>query len=732
MADEPPASSPPDDRPPTGRGSKPADGVEGGRAPYPTLSGTGFYKPLPAAGRFGRLVSGFGLFMGRRLALVVRDDHAYLILMAAVVGVASGFAAALLLTWIEWAYQLFPRPEAGTWLRWAVVVGVPALGGLVAGWLQHLSVRYLDAPVLGGVTEVIAAVDRNGGRLEGRRGVVLGLGTGITIGSGGSVGHEGPMVAIGATAGSVVARFFGLRARRHVAMVGAGCAAGIGASFNAPLAGVIFTVELIFGRGTGGSVGTMSVFIPLIVAAVAGTFTSHAIFGPRPEFLVEVSGSGSALELSFVVLLAVAAGLTGSAMTRMVTATRRAFVSMRAPGWLKPAIGGLGVGLLAAASSNAVLGSGRLTVDAALHGNLLWSAAFILLGLKLVATALTVGSGGFGGVIMPALYVGSCLGVLVAALAGLVLGEGASAPEAYALIGMGALLGAVFQAPLTPIVMIFELTHNYGIILPLMLGCILASLVTRRIDGHNLFERLLRDQGIVLRHEAEGEIMKRGRVSTLMRPVSGVLTRGALLDEVRTAVLEPEPRTCFVVDMEGAVVGSIEPVGFTRRLLSGELHPEATAVVAMESSRLTFLYGDDTLAGAMLAFARTRQEALPVVDRQRKLVGELRRGDLIDHYSENVLGKEEGVVQVAGGAHSPDGEVGLSAGVILERTVVGRAGAGKTLVELDLRGRVGVVVLEWRRGEEVMALDPRAPLREGDVLAVVGTRGAILQSRELL
>ncbi|MCX4246193.1 chloride channel protein [Paraliomyxa miuraensis] len=693
------------------------------------LQATGFHKPLPPAGRLYRIWQMLGLLLGRRLATVIRDDHVYLILMAAVVGVTAGGASGLLLLWIESANDLFIGRFGGV-LRWTIIIAFPVLGGLAAGGLRLLAVRLLRTRLVVGPMGVIEAVAKHGGRLDGMGAVINGVGTGVSIGSGGSCGHEGPSVAIGAAVGAVLSRFLGLRLRRHVAMVGAGCAGGLAAAFNAPLAGVIFTVELVFGGSIGGNVGTMSVFIPLIVAAVAGTVTSHAIFGPRTEFELPVHGSASLADFGFYLLLAIAAGVIGAGMARAIIYAEGRFVVLRMPGWLKPALGALGVGLMAAAISSELLGPGRATVSTALQGQLGWQLAAMLLGLKIVVTALTVGSGGFGGPFMPVLYVGACLGSIIAALAHLVLGDAAQGAGAYALVGMGATFAGLMQAPLTPIVMLFELTQDYAVILPLMLGCILALLVSRRINANGLYRMQLHSRGIVLEHEAEGEVMKRGLVRELMLTPSEVLTESAELDEIRRVCVEAGLGATFVIDGEGAVVGYIDGNQLARRMLHGEIQAGSVARDLMGKRGLTLLYDSDTLAGAMMAFARAEQEVLPVVDRERRLIGVLRRGDLIAHYSDKVLGEQQEVVQVHTSG-SPDQELGLGKGIILERVVVGRRWAGRSLRDLDLRGRTGVQVLEWSRGDRLMVLDPNEPLREGDMVALAGRRDEILAAREL-
>jgi len=294
---------------------------------------------------------------------------------------------------------------------------------------------------------------------------------------------------------------------------------------------------------------------------------------------------------------------------------------------------------------------------------------------------------------------------------------------------MGAIFAATMHAPLTPIVMIFELTQDYEVILPLMLGCILAVFVARRTYPLSFFKESLRIRGVILGHEAEVEVMKRGRVGELMQPAPTVLPPGADLETIRKTSLEADMRATFIVDDQGAVIGFINGNQLARRMLSGELHAGSTAAEVM-GTVLPFLYPSDTLAGAMLASARSGMELLPVVDEERRLLGVLRRGDLLAHYSDKVLGEQEEAVHLHGEG-APGHEVGLGKGIILEHLVVSRRWAGRSLAALDLRGSTGITVLEWLRGDAVQQLDPKQALREGDVLAAVGTREQFLKARLL-
>jgi CIC family chloride channel protein len=694
-------------------------------------SRTGFYKPLPATHAAVRVWEEFGLRVGSRAAAVVGDDHLYLLLMAVIVGVAAGATAGLLLLWIARAAELFPLVgEAFPSYGWIYLILAPALGGLMVGGLRWLARRWLgDIPE--GIPAVIEAVGQHG-KLKGSAGGVLGVGTGLTIASGGSAGHEGPMVAIGATVGSVVARFFGLRMRRQTTMMGAGCSAGLAAAFNAPLAGVIFTVEVVFKRNVGGNVGTMSVFTPLIVAAVAGTFTSYAIFGERSELIPsgDLGGGHLLMEMTFFLALAVFAGLLSPAMSRVILFLGDVFARMKIPSWIKPGLGGLAVGLLAALLFDELLGASREVLSDALHSKLFWQVALALALLKILATALTMGSGGMGGVFMPSLVIGGCLGTVVHALASLVLGDDVSAPAAYALVGMGAYLGATLRAPLTPIVMIFELTGDYGMILPLMFACILSAFVAGRIEKDNLFDLTLRKRGStrVLDGNDDVGIMYRGHVGDLMVRPDHMLRMSSSFEELQRAALVEDTPTLYLLDEHERVAGVIDSRTLAARVLRGEIDPDATAGALVTGEHPTLLVPKDTLAGAMLAFARSGRDVLPVVDSDRALLGLIERNVLMSHYSEHVLDQRDAELEIHGSA-GLDHEVNLGSGVTLERVTVGRNWAGKSLKELDLRGRVSVQVLEWRRDDELLPLDPKAPLREGDVLALAGNRDGLLAAR---
>jgi CIC family chloride channel protein len=692
---------------------------------------TGAFTALRNPSVVSRVFVRLGLILGRKMALVVRDDHVYLLILAALVGVVSGLSAGGLLRWIEVAEKLFPHPHSGPWFAF-VAICVPALGGLLAGLIRFVGERKGNH-LHEGVPAVVEAVVNKHGYLRGRDAGFVGAGTGVTIGSGGAVGHEGPIVFIGAAMGSVVARFLGLHRRRQVVMVGAGCAAGLAAAFNAPLAGVIFTIEVVFGRSAGGNIGTMSVFAPLIVAAVTGTFVSHAVFGARTEFDAGGQGLISASEMVPYLVMAVVCGLLGPLLSSALTVSARLFDKLPVARILKPALGGLLVGVMAWAFTRQVLFSGREMVHASFEGSFVWWTAGVTAVLKILATSLTLGSGAFGGFFMPSLGIGAAIGAFIHGLIAYpLLGSAAGSVSAYALVGMGGFLGSVLRAPLTPIVMIFELTHNYGLILPLMTTCILSSFVASRIQPDSVFHRALKQRGII--HEpqqAEQEVMKRGRVGELMRRGEGTIPENTTLEALRPYLDGSDALLRIVVDESGRPLGTIDARFVAERLLRGDCAGTTNVGECCRRTNLHLLRAEDSLAGALWAFASAGSEILPVVDGSQQLIATLHRSDIFSRYINDVLRHQEESVHVHTESRAVSHELGLGAGVILEQVVVGRAWAGKSLAQLDLRGRAQVQVLEWVREAKTIRIDPHAPLQAGDSLTVAGTRDGILEMRRL-
>ncbi len=326
------------------------------------------------------------------------------------------------------AGKLFEVLQHTPWYR---IVLVPALGGLAAG----MAIQFLAPEARGhGVSEVMEAIALEGGVIRGRVALVKTLASAFTLGSGGAVGREGPIVQIGAAIASKIGQIFGANSRQLTTLAGCGAAAGIAAIFNAPIAGAIFSLEVILGDFG------LAAFAPIVLASVMGTVVAQSQLGNYPSFEAPAYKFESLfIEVPLFVVLGILAGLLSVAFIRALEHSEDSFARLRAWEPLKTAIGGLLVGLIGLAVPH-VMGGGYSVMTAALFDRLPWMLLCSLIVLKLVATCITVGSGGSGGTFAPALFLGVALGGAFGQLIQILLPAHTGSPGAYALVGMGAVL----------------------------------------------------------------------------------------------------------------------------------------------------------------------------------------------------------------------------------------------------------------------------------------------------
>jgi CIC family chloride channel protein len=484
----------------------------------------------------------------------------------------------------------FEDPEGGLFamlLRapfWLIVLA-PALGALAAGAI----VRYVSPASAGhGVFEVIEAVHA---RKELRGGVAFwkSVAAGLTIGSGGSAGREGPVVHLGGAVGSALARYLSLPRDRAALLIACGAGAGIAASFQAPLAGAMFAVEIVLGGEL-----AVSSFAPIVLAAVMATVTSHSLLQETTDLRAVVWSQGSPLEIGLYIVLGVAAGFTALAYVKAIDGAHHLFDRLKVSAALKPAIGGLLVGLLGLLAPRA-LGTGLETMNAALAGQLALDALVLTLAVKLVATALTLGSGAPGGSFFPAVFCGAMLGGAFGKVVHALIPSVAAVPEAYAAVGMGAVVAGSASAPLTGVLMMFELSGSHPIVLPLLLACGIAAAQVNAILGGSLYSLQLQKKGI-----------STGQRERILRALSveQALDRVAPIAEAMpwrelVQLISDSPHTAFpVVGADGSATGLLSVREARAALLDPAL---ADVAVARDLCRLDALRlaTDDDLESAL-------------------------------------------------------------------------------------------------------------------------------------
>ncbi|MDE0744075.1 MAG: chloride channel protein, partial [Woeseiaceae bacterium] len=435
-----------------------------------------------------------------------------MLILAALLGFLAGFAS----TFFRWMIEFF---ESIFSVKGFSLAGIPPqtypfllplmpmLGGLFIG----LICKYFPNAVKeNGVHQVMYAVALNDGKVRKRTIASCAVTSSITIGSGGSAGREGPTVQIGAAVGSTIGQLLHLSTERMRVLVGCGAAAGIAASFNAPLAGVLFALEIILGDFT------IHTFSPIIIASVIGTVTGRALEGNEVTFNVPVHELVHPTEIIFYLALGMLCGIVARLFTFMYFYIQQVFEEkLKTADIYKPAIGGLIVGMISIFMPQ-ILGNGYDVMEQALTGQMFWGLAFLLVFMKIICTSITLGSGGMGGVFAPSLFIGAMVGTAFGSSVHFIFPTLSASAETYSVVGMGAVAGAVMQAPLTNILMLFELTNDYTLILPIMATCIAASYTYQRFTKHSIYMQNLLNKGINIRHGREASIMNSIKVQDVM------------------------------------------------------------------------------------------------------------------------------------------------------------------------------------------------------------------------
>ncbi|MBW2619644.1 MAG: chloride channel protein, partial [Deltaproteobacteria bacterium] len=330
---------------------------------------------------------------------------------------------------------------------------------------------------------------------------VKSLASAISIAIGGSVGREGPIVQIGSAIGSSLGQVFRVSPNRMRVLVGCGAAAGIAATFNAPLAGMIFALEIILGEFA------IATFSPIVLSAVMATAISRHYLGDYPAFLVPEYQLVSLWELIFYAILGLAAGVVAVGFTTTLYKFEDLFDLWKRPDYLKPIVAGLAIGLLGLAFPW-VLGVGYGGINLALAGQMSWWLLLMLVGVKIVATSMTIGGGMSGGIFAPSLFIGAMLGGAYGQLVHALFPEITASSGAYAIVGMGALVAGTTHGPLTAFLILFEMTGNYKIILPLMSACILATLMASQIKKESIYTLKLIRRGVNIRAGQEVNLLR--------------------------------------------------------------------------------------------------------------------------------------------------------------------------------------------------------------------------------
>lgn len=545
-------------------------------------------------------------------------DPGPFLIASLILGILVGAGAALLVMTIEQVTDFVGSAADAMGGRWVVIVAVP-----MAMFLTWAIDRWLGPGVAGGgVSDVMASLSLDAGYLPSR--LIPGkiVATGLSLGSGGSGGREGPVVLIGAAIGSAFARRSRFGQDEVRALVAAGAGAGLGAVFSAPIAGMLFALEVVL--------GSLEIrhLNAVVIVSVAASVTSQAIVGEESFLRSPAYHLDDARQLLLFALLAVIIGVMGFLFLKLLHLTERT-THPHLTKWVKPTVAGLLVGVVGLLRPES-LGTGQEFLRSLLRssdgdGRLWWILGIIAL-TKIVTTSLTHGAGGSVGSFMPSMVIGGTVGAGFAVAIGGLWTTTPIQPGAYALVGMAAMLTFVARAPLTAILLVFELTGSYGMVLPLMLASIIAAAMGERLHPGSAYTAALRHRGIHLPQHEDRDLLDTVKVQDVMTWVQTV-NQSDSIDELRTVMAGGNHHGVPVVDDAARLVG----IATLTDLPAPDAAPDTT-VRSIMTRRVITASPSMPVSAALARMASLRLGRLAVVDAAGKLVGMFRRESVVRAY----------------------------------------------------------------------------------------------------
>lgn len=556
-------------------------------------------------------------------------EGAYLTVVSIVVGLATGVGAVIFIKLLHYVHHLSfdTGRDVLALLGNYYVIALPLIGGLIVGPLIYYVAHEVRG---GGVPEVMACMAVQGGRMRRRVAFAKIVTSAITIGSGGSAGREGPMVQIGGGIGSIVGQYLKMSDERIKTLVAAGAAGGISAAFNAPIAGAMFALEILMGY-----VGLD--FSLVVLSSVSSAIVSRAFLGTSPAFAVPAHNQMSVAEMPLSLVVGILAGVVALYFVRLLYRLEHLFDDWRFPPYWKPAVGGVLVGVIGFFLPQ-IFGTSFGAMEDTLNGRLPFLLMAVLIFGKMVGTSLTLGSGGSGGDLAPLLFIGAVLGGAFGHIAHGIMPSFGTDVGAYALVGMGAVFGGAAQAPITAIMLIFEMTGDYTLVLPVMASTVISTLIYNTWNAETIYTLKVVSRGIRFRAGRDVDVMAATPVREAMThrliwvpeemTVEGFLQRSA----------EEHHEWFPVLNESGELTGVVTAQDVQKALGNGDLEAKLRDLATKELVTVT---PDDSLHDVLVRFHVRDLGHLPVVDpnNPKKLLGIISRAHVVRAYNRALIDK---------------------------------------------------------------------------------------------
>lgn len=566
-----------------------------------------------------------------------QHDDIYMVIIAVLIGVLAGLGNWLFRYLIGFFQELFYGNDSEFILStlhntpFYKIILIPAIGGLIVG-VTGMLFKFAKGH---GVPDVMKAIALNRS-ISPMVAVIKTFSSAVTLGSGGSAGREGPIVQIGAAIGSGVGQLFKFSSSRMRAAIACGGAGGLAATFNAPIGGAMFAAEVLLGEFG------IKTFSPIIISSVVATAVSRGLLGNHVTFHAPQYVLQNPIELIFYLILGLFCAVIGVFFTRMFYFSEEKIAKINVPGYLKPALGGLLLGVLAVFFRD-VMGVGYDTILEILHGHKTGLILLVLIFMKMVATVFTLGFGGSGGLFVPSLFIGAAAGGLFGSFVNFMFPEMTAGPGAYGLVAMSAMLAATMRAPLTAILIIFEITQSYEIILPLMLSAIIANVAANWMEKESIFTWILSKQGIRLKKGTEEQVLNSINVKEVMLEDIVVFDVKTHFKEVLEGIQHAN-HNYYPVLNDGYLYGVLSLDDMKSVMFEEGLDDLIVAGEMCTSSNLIVVEENENLSEALQKMSIRDLGALPVVvpeGDQYQVIGLLRRSDILLAYNKRVMSFNE-------------------------------------------------------------------------------------------
>jgi CIC family chloride channel protein len=653
------------------------------------------------------------------------NDRIYLTIIAILIGVLTGFGAVGVHHLIHFFSKLFyGEGSLVASLQhtpaWKIIL-YPAGAGLLVGPMIYLFAREAKGH---GVPEIIDAILLRGGRIKPIVAVVKALSASLSIGAGGSIGSEGPQAQIGATISSFLGRVFIKKEEYVKVLVAAGAGAGIAAAFNTPMAGALFASEVILG-----SFSVMS-FSPIIMASVAATLVSEHFLGDRIVFHIPSYTIASPYEFLFHIILGIIAGFVALMFIWTLYYSEDFFdKKLKAiPEYFRPVLGGLMLGSIGIFVPY-IMGSGFDTMTLMMSGKFSIGFVLLLLFLKLLATNITLGSGHSGGVFAPSLFLGAALGVFFGTLVNTYTSVNIPL-EIWAVLSMSAVVAGATQAPITAMMIIFEMSKNYSLMLPLMTVAIISSLITMIIKRESIYTQKLMLRGVLLRSKDDNDQVKSKRVGEYIKKNFKYYTEGEKINKILLDLLHQDQNIFPIVDNDEnkKLVGvlSMDSLKFIFEEdfspMTQELMVAKDLMKTIESIRI-----DADIITALEIFEKSDYSILPIVDEHDKLMGLLSEHRILRVYNNEYRKNEIARIMLKNqdAKHGVDG-IPIGNSMYITEITPPKESISKTLKDIKFRNNYDLEIVLIKK------LDQSKIFPKGDYILEKDDRLMVLGSAENL